>query len=314
MVFGLRFDGSYEGVSPRDELNEEDIAAHGARDVGEFLNDLTANLSGRGSPLVLVNGEPVNGIEDISALPTEALRKVQLLPPRIAMRYGGRAGTPVVNVVVKQNFRQASLLGEGALATAGGGETIAGEATLTRAAKGRRLNLTLRAQHAEQLLEQERGVISQAEGGLPFDPVGNVVPGGGSAEIDPALNALAGLPVDLAAVPPGLANLRLSDFLPGAGRRNASSMGQLTSLIPSGDRFSFNATWYGKLSARSSLTAFARGSLGRSLLRCASGCWATGRAVTGPWAAQPGPAASGARRRTCLLPWNCLSPAEPMAL
>ncbi len=179
VVFGLRFDGSYEGVSPRDELNEEDIAAHGARDVGEFLNDLTANLSGRGSPLVLVNGEPVNGIEDISALPTEALRKVQLLPPRIAMRYGGRAGTPVVNVVVKQNFRQASLLGEGALATAGGGETIAGEATLTRAAKGRRLNLTLRAQHSEQLFEQERGVISQAEGGLPFDPVGNVVPGGG---------------------------------------------------------------------------------------------------------------------------------------
>ena len=62
VVFGLRFDGSYEGVSPRDELSEDDIAAHGAKDVGEFLDDLTANLAGRGSPLVLVNGEPVDAL------------------------------------------------------------------------------------------------------------------------------------------------------------------------------------------------------------------------------------------------------------
>ena len=264
VVFGLRFDGSYEGVSPRDELSEDDIAAHGAKDVGEFLDDLTANLAGRGSPLVLVNGEPVNGIEDISALPTEALRKVQLLPPRIAMRYGARAGTPVVNVVVKQNFRQAALLGEGTLATAGGGRTLAGEASLTRAAKGRRFNLTLRAQRADMLREAQRGIISQTEGGLPFDPVGNVVAASGLAEIDPALSALAGRAIDLAAVPAGLSSPRLADFLPGAGRANAAALGAYTSLIPETERYSFSATWYGKLSTRSSVTAYARGNLVRT--------------------------------------------------
>ena len=64
IVLGQRVEPVFAGIRPEDELNEADIAAYGADNVGDLLDILDEELSGSdGAPVVLIEdhdpGAPV---------------------------------------------------------------------------------------------------------------------------------------------------------------------------------------------------------------------------------------------------------------
>ena len=99
---------------------------------------------------------------------------------------------------------------------------------------------------ADRLRESERDIDPTAPG-QPFSLTGNITapPGAASAEIDPALSALAGRVVTVAAVPASAASGRpaLSAFVPGANVASVSDLGRYRTLSPATDNLAINATY-----------------------------------------------------------------------
>lgn len=266
VVFGRRDDGTIEGVAAEDELGEGDIAGYGRETVGDLIEDLGRAVdAGDEGPVVLVDGQPASGMADIASLPSEAVRRIQLLPRQSAARFGQRPDRRVVNVVLKRNFRQAALSAEGGLATAGGARTARAEASYTHIAGGDRVNLSLRFVDADALRESRRGILTETAGGVAYDLVGNVLPSPLSrSEIDPGLSALAGTPVAVAAVPAGTARPTLAAFLPGAGRAATSDLGDYRTLTPQSRSWSATGSFSHRYGPRTTLSGNLRGEVGTS--------------------------------------------------
>lgn len=92
-------------VEPETELDEQQIDAFGAYSIGELVRRI-APLTGRPDepPILLINGERVDSIGDLSGFPPAALRRLAILPPEAAARYGYSSNQRVVNLVLKRHF------------------------------------------------------------------------------------------------------------------------------------------------------------------------------------------------------------------
>lgn len=275
VVFGRREDGSIDGVAPHDELNEADIEAYGLDTVGDVIDELSAHVrSGDTPPVILINGEEASGLDDVVDLPPEALKKIQLLPPDAAVRYGQPKTRPVVNVVLKQRFRQLTALTEGGQATAGGGRKANGEFTWTSIAGPSRNNISLKLRGADPLLEEERNIFSAVDAGIPLSFSGVVLPRPLSgSEIDPALSALVGHPVIQADVPAGTTDPTLADFASTADTVTSDDLGRYRTLLPRNRGISLNAIFSRRLSSRLTAQFYVRGdySASRSLQGASGG-------------------------------------------
>lgn len=249
-----RDDGSFSGIPASDELDENDIAALGVDKVSDVLGELTGLRGDGETPAILINGQPADGLADVADLPAEAVTKVQLLPRGTAVQLGLPQTRPVINVVVKRDFRLTVALAQAGGATAGGSANGSGELTYTRAVNGNRLNLSAKVREEGMLLESERGLGTADETSLPYDGIGNVVawPLVGS-EIDPALSAVAGRTLTVVAVPAGTDSPTLADFVGEAGLINSTGEGVFRSLLPKVRTASLNATMYRRLSAKTNL-------------------------------------------------------------
>jgi iron complex outermembrane recepter protein len=146
----------FSDVPQLDQLTERDIAAYGVDTVSELVAELAGELAS--TPLVLVNGRKVSSLSEVADLPTESIRRVEVLPEQIALRYGGDSGQRVINFVLRPQFRSATANLAGGLATEGGGRDGSGAFVLTRIAGDNRLSLGARAYAAGALLESERDI------------------------------------------------------------------------------------------------------------------------------------------------------------
>lgn len=92
-------------VEPEAELDEQQIDAYGAYSIGELVRRV-APLTGRPDepPIILVNGERVDSIQDLASFPPAALQRLAVLPPEAAGRYGFAGNQRVVNLVLKKHF------------------------------------------------------------------------------------------------------------------------------------------------------------------------------------------------------------------
>ncbi len=61
--------------------------------------------AGGESSVVLVNGRHISSFNEIRDVPTEAIRRVEVLPEDAALRYDFSADQRVVNVVLRRRFR-----------------------------------------------------------------------------------------------------------------------------------------------------------------------------------------------------------------
>jgi hypothetical protein len=259
VVTGEKLPGSVIGDIPAEvTLGPADVRAYGVNSISDLLDELAPQTqSGRGrgdgAPVVLLNGRRISGMGEIRDIPTEAILRVEILPEEAALQYGYAADQRVVNIILRRRFH--ALTGElgGGTSTSGGGSSVAADATDTRILNNNRSNFSLKYQGAEHLREDQRNLISTANGQL-FDAVGNVTAPGGTAEIDPALSTLAGRPVTLAGVPANAATARpsLADFARSANVANATDFSPYRTLKPATGNLTANASLarpIGKMSA-----------------------------------------------------------------
>lgn len=246
-------------VPPELQFGIEDIRALGAGDIGEAI-DLLAPMAGVPAgeqPIVLLNGRRISSTDEIRRYPREALERVDILPPEVALSYGYPVGHRVMNFVVRERFYGGS--GDLALgfATAGGRSQQEAKLSLLRIAGETRVALDASYRRDSLLLESERDIV-QPEG-PPFDDIGNVAAATPGDEIDPALSALAGRPVSVAGLPSPLDGApSLADFAGTAGLPRVTDSGRYRSLLPATDRLSVQAQINLPLSANVSAGVIAR--------------------------------------------------------
>lgn len=152
-------------------LGEEDIAAYGAGSLQSLLAALAPQIgSGRGrgdgAPAVLLNGLRVASFREIRSIPPEAIRRVEVLPEDVALKYGFRPDSRVVNFILKDSFKSFGSETEAELPGAGGFGKFSEEMTLTRIEKASRLNLTGTVERRTALTEAERGIVQPSSAGI----------------------------------------------------------------------------------------------------------------------------------------------------
>lgn len=157
-------------LPPVATFNEADIAALGASSMQELLTIIgpqTGSGRGRGggAPVVLLNGLRVSGFRELRSLPPEAIRKVEVLPEEVALKYGFPPNQRVVNFILKDDFRSLTLDAEARLPEKGGFSEQELEASFANITKGSRLNITGKLMDNSPLTEAERGIVQPAARG-----------------------------------------------------------------------------------------------------------------------------------------------------
>lgn len=228
------------GILPERTYDGSEIESHASSTVGEFLDEVQSQ-NGDDEPVFLVNGELITDIEDIADFPAEAIRQLELLPRGTSQLVGGPANRRVYNLVLKNKVRTATLSAGRRIATEGEWGESKGELILTSIAGRDRLNLTFRARGSNSLYESDRDIIQPAPA-YPFDRLGNIIPFPvGGQEIDPALSAMAGQRVSVAAVLSSFnRSLTLGDFSALAGQTNVTDIGRFRTLRPDSENYDLN--------------------------------------------------------------------------
>ncbi len=260
VITGQKPRGSVVGdIPPEVTLNQADVRAYGVNNISDLLDELSPQTtSGRGgTPVVLLNGRRISGMNEIRDLPTEAISRVEILPEEVALKYGYSADQKVVNIVLRERFL--ALVGQagGTTSTEGGGASTNPEANYVRIRGDSRFTVNLRYQENAALKESQRHVTDMGTT-QPYDLAGNVEAprGASSSEIDPALSALAGQPVTVAGVPASAANgaVPLSAFVPGANNANTTDVTRDKTFKASSQQWSSNLVYARPIFARSTLT------------------------------------------------------------
>ncbi|MEW9853637.1 TonB-dependent receptor domain-containing protein [Novosphingobium sp. M1R2S20] len=155
-------------------FEEEDIAAYGVASISELLEAISPQTgSGRGRgggrPVILLNGQRVSSFREMRSIPPEAIRRMQVLPEEVALRFGYPPNQRVVNIILKDKFASKQIAGEFNYPTRGGYSNYEVEGSLFRVDGQRRTTLEAKIVETSLLTEAERDVI-QEPGTVPTIP------------------------------------------------------------------------------------------------------------------------------------------------
>jgi iron complex outermembrane receptor protein len=228
-------------ILPERSLDQDAIDSYGASTVDDILGEVQAELGDDVAPLLIVNGQRVNDLSDIGALPVEALHSIVVLPRGSAVRAGGTATQRVISITLNRHLRTATLTAAHKVSTDGNWNADRGQAMLTSVKGDTRANLTFRVRDETQLLESQRDVIQPAPF-FPFAVGGNIIGfPDTTGEIDPLLSALAGQTVTVVPVPssgaPTLAQLGAT-----ANQQNTTDLGLFRTLRPEVRNYDINGS------------------------------------------------------------------------
>ena len=163
--------------APVTTFQEADIAAYGVSSITDLLAAIAPEInSGRGRgasmPVILVNGMRIASFRELRDYPPESIRRVEVLPEEVALRYGYSPDQRVVNFILKNNFRSRSAEVEASTPDRGGTDTEKFEARYLRIKKTHRFNLDLKADRTSPLTDAVRHVAQPAStlSGVASDP------------------------------------------------------------------------------------------------------------------------------------------------
>lgn len=165
LVVGSRLIGQVEAAQPPlVTLSETDIAAYGTSSLAELLATVapqtgTGRGRGGGFPVILINGQRIGNFREMANFPPEAIRRMEVLPEEVALRYGFSANSRVINFILKDNFASRTVRAEYNGSTHGGLGESEVQATVQRITGAKRLNLNLYVDDTGFLTESERPVI-----------------------------------------------------------------------------------------------------------------------------------------------------------
>lgn len=172
LVVATRLVGTVDAPQPPVmTLDEADISSYGASSLADLIAAVgpqTGSGRGRGEgrPVILFNGQRISNFREMRNIPPEAIRRMEVLPEEVALRFGYQATQRVINFILKDNFASRSVDVEYQAPTRGGFSENEFEATLLKFGKTSRINLNVEAKDNSALTEAERGVVQEA-GTLP---------------------------------------------------------------------------------------------------------------------------------------------------
>src|SRR5207245_4882037 len=105
---------------------------------------------------------------------TEAIRRVDILPEEVALKYGYAPGQRVVNVVLRRRFRAMRGEIQGGAATEGGRLSGRAQINFLRVRGENRINFDLKYQDVTAVTEAQRDLAPLADP-RAFDVVGHLV-------------------------------------------------------------------------------------------------------------------------------------------
>jgi hypothetical protein len=147
---------------PEVTLNAGDIRSFGATNVADLLSQIAPQTGsggrGEGQPVVLLNGKRISGFGEVRDLPSEAIVRVEVFPPEVALRYGYRATQKVVNLILRERFSAVRTEVSGLTSTEPGRLSGRAEAGLLRIRKDQRTSLDAKFEHFSPLTESERDI------------------------------------------------------------------------------------------------------------------------------------------------------------
>lgn len=144
-------------------LDEEEIASYGVDSISDLLSAISPQTgSGRGRssgpPAILLNGQRISSFRELRSLPPEAIRRLQVLPEEVGLRYGFRPDQRVVNFILKDKFSSRTAAGEYNLPTRGGYDNWELEGGLLQIDSGTRMNFDAKIVQTTMLTEDERNI------------------------------------------------------------------------------------------------------------------------------------------------------------
>jgi hypothetical protein len=175
LVVAHRIKGQVEADQPPIvTLDEAEIAAYGVSSIAELVTALapqtgTGRGRGGGTPVFLVNGMRVSNFREIRGLPPEAIRRVEVLPEEVALKFGFRPDQRVVNFILKDQFHSVFDEAEVDRPWRGGFTDVRNEGTLVRSEKGARINVTGSYERVSPETEAARAIV-EATPALPGQP------------------------------------------------------------------------------------------------------------------------------------------------
>lgn len=152
------------------ELDQAQVQAYGAASIADLVAQLSPAVgSGRGRggrPVFLVNGQRITNFREIGRYPPEAIKKVEVLPEEVALKFGAPADQRVINFILQDNFASREVEVEAGMPTRGGYSSGEAEVGLLRIDGLQRLNATASYTRTTPLTEAERRII-QTPGTVP---------------------------------------------------------------------------------------------------------------------------------------------------
>ena len=166
VVSGDRLRGQLDvEQAPILQLAEEDIAAEGVTSIADLVTQITNQTGsargrgGGGRPVILINGIRVGSFREFANYPPEALARVEVFPEEVAQRFGFPPDRRVINLILKDNYRNAEVELEFEGPSRGGYYQREQELGFLQIADGARINVNLSAQDNSILTEDERDII-----------------------------------------------------------------------------------------------------------------------------------------------------------
>lgn len=161
---------------PVQTFEEEDIAAYGADSIADLIEAISPQTgSGRGRgdgrPVMLINGQRITSFREMRNIPPEAIRKMEVLPEEVALRFGYPANQRVVNIILKDQFAAVTGAGEYNVPTRGGYDNYELESGLFKISGPRRYNFSAKLTETSMLTEDERDIrLEDSDVPAPGEP------------------------------------------------------------------------------------------------------------------------------------------------
>ncbi len=182
-------------------FNAGDIQALGVTDMNELLEAIAAETGSDSDapPILLLDGRPVANKREIQKFPSEAVRKIDILPPEAALRYSADPDRRVINFVLRRRFNAVTHEIDAGTTTAGGRDTYEAGSNLLRIKNKTRIAGNISFKSQAPIRQADRDIEDRNAGRL-FAVEGNLS-GQNGGEIDPALSDIAGEIVTTAGLP-----------------------------------------------------------------------------------------------------------------
>lgn len=169
VVVATRITGQIDAPqAPIATFDEAEIQALGASSITELLARVSPQTSsgrgrgGGGQPVILVNGQRITNFREMRNYPPEAIKRVEILPEEVGLRYGFPPNSRVVNLILKDNYSNRRVELDYSIPTRGGFSEMELEATLLKIRKLNRFTVTAKVGDTTPLFENERDLVQPA--------------------------------------------------------------------------------------------------------------------------------------------------------